>query len=201
MKMKNLILTALTSACIATGVNAAADGMNIPAREGKHYVKCKDTVAALNVAMANRPIAIVRTVYAGKQAKDILNNLSTIADKPEAVVAQIRNVLAPVKEFFDTIHQFAFLVEPLVTESLVEDQYVTQKLNIKESLLLEFLQTKQAKLETFFEERVTTKAKLRDVCLEFSIFFSDLKKNFTKDTIDAYKKVVEELKKQPKPAA
>ncbi len=179
----------------------------------------KLTVSEMNLldtVLQGSPIGIVRMDIAYKTALKVLTELNKLEAQVETkaidaaqekvfLSTQMSSILAPVKEFFDEVHSYVGIIKPLIFESLmgkvrnvqtVQDALIKDE---KDCLFLKFFQSPES-ATNFFETFVKTRADLRLACNEFIVFFKDMRKNLSPKAIDAYRKMIDEIKKNQKTA-
>lgn len=145
--------------------------------------------------MEKFPIAMVRTDFACKAALTVLKDFDKIPEDPQIIEQHIKTVMKPIKKFFEEIHQFSFLIKPLVEECLINEKDNIPGQPKKQCVILEFLNT-QINIDTFFERTVRTKEVLQNTCREFLNFFGSIKASLSPSALVAYNKAWEELRSQ-----
>jgi hypothetical protein len=197
-----IVCTCITTVAFAGGSTNTHEQIDqLLKYDGKKLVNY--CMPVLNEQLAATPVGIFRVDLAYNATLQALQNFDKIEDKPEIVNAQVKRILAPVKQFFDVIKKWTFVIKPLIEESLLGQTQTTPSQIViqpdpvikdsKECLLLRFFEGKQD-VGTFFDQTIKTKHDLVLISREFIYFFKDLKVSLSDETLTAYKKFLETLK-------
>jgi hypothetical protein len=167
--------------------------ITIPKGKQLHSNKLKD----INVILTIKPFGIVRMMAAYLAAQNILGELSINTIKPEDekeyIKKHLREILEPIKEFFEIVRDCKEIVVPLFKESF--NIPPATPITSTSSPLLRYF---DSKLDTFqfFEQEIQTVPEFKSVCSDFSLFFIDLWANLKKDAKEAYVNLMKEISKQ-----
>lgn len=115
-----------------------------------------------------------------------------MAKEAEAALVKkyLIKIFEPIKEFFSEIRRCSFFINPLLEKSLPEKI-------IKKSYLIKFMHSSTGLIE-FFEQEITTKEKLDEVCEELGTFLTDINDSLSPETLKAYAKFIQEVKQSHK---
>ncbi|MFA6263509.1 MAG: hypothetical protein WCW33_02965 [Candidatus Babeliales bacterium] len=144
----------------------------------------------LDAELCINPTCVLRTEIACTVARKMLQELPTMPEDRIIILGKIQSLLSSIRKFFVQIHGFAYLIRPVIEESLlgdVQDQTLRAQLK-KNSALLNFLDCSAHEQNIFFESWVQTKEKLKDACTEIIIFFGDLTESLSPETREEYLK-------------
>lgn len=151
----------------------------------------------LSNALEKTPIGLVRMELGFQSATKTLQVLEKMKDDPQVYADAMKKVLAPVKEFFNYIQDYALVIKPLIVASVLDGQAPGTG---KTSLLLDFLSSEQL-ADSFFDKNVKTKDALKKACDEFALFFGDLKAGLSDGARKAYHEVLKQIIDAQKKAA
>lgn len=108
----------------------------------------------------------------------------------ELVKKYLTKIFEPIKEFFSEIRRCSFFINPLLEKSLPEKI-------IKRSYLIKFMSSSTGIIE-FFEQEITNKEKLDEVCEELGTFLGDINDSLSQETLKSYAKFIQEVKQNHK---
>lgn len=174
-----LFSIALVSASMTLHADANADlntltAKTAPAAPVGKKINHKN-MAMFNIILEGKPTVSWRIEMAAKSFENLLKTIDTaeskgpLKDKEAAFVkAHLTRAMKPVQEFFAEVINQSNMVMPLIEESVI------QNAGIKNSILVELLNSKNKTLEQFLNEKVTTLAALRSVSREISALFNDI---------------------------
>ncbi len=186
---------------MTTVIVAATAETNNAFREFKPKKLTSDKMFLLNEAMGMNPVCILRIDLTNRAALATLKALDVATDGKDIFSQKMGAILEPLKQFFDVIQQYSFMVRPLVEESLFGKEAAThasaeQRAKfVKDSLLLQFFESKSNDVVNFFEKHIACKEDLKKACSEVLIFFADLKSSLSDATMQQYRAFITELKK------
>jgi hypothetical protein len=166
-----------------------------PATAPKFVVRAPKKLTAPGMGLMNEelrlnPTCTLRTESACNIARRTLKELPFIKEDKVLIVTKVNSLLSSLKQFFVQIHAFAFIIRPLLEESLLGDLQGQMREQLKkQSVLLGFLDSNAQEKDLFFEHRVQTKEALESVCAEFITFFGDLTENLSPKAKAEYLKV------------
>lgn len=153
----------------------------------------------LNKELTILPSGIVRLFKAQESAKIVAGQLEANPQislhEQKEVYEQIRFILSPVGQFFGLIRSYRNMIVPLIKESLCGQEASKNRIDTSECLILKFFESHD-EVYAFFEKHVKTREQLCIACKEFLTFFQDIRVSLSDEALNAYKKVMEELKKK-----
>lgn len=194
-----------------TDKNGNGTTYNAPTMVGKRLVG--KNMDILNMLFTQYPIGILRIKLANqamegalkkkheKIEKGIIGSLcekltdltlgearkkeKEMREEKEFVQSQVKEMMAPVENFFESIAEYHHIVKPLVEESLRNHDVA-----VEHSFLMNFF-TSKIDIKAFCEKKITTLQELDSTCHELRSFFADL----TTSLSDSVNKAVQELTK------
>jgi hypothetical protein len=170
---------------VAPGQSAPKFVIRAPKKLVDNHMRLLDAQLYLN------PTCVLRTEFACNVAHKMLQELPTMPEDRVIILGKIQSLLSSIRQFFVQIHNFAYLIRPVIEESLlgdVQDKIIRAQLK-KNSALLNFLDCSAHEQSTFFEFWVQNKEKLKDAGTEIITFFGDLMESISPETRDEYLKV------------
>jgi len=158
-----------------------------------------------NAILEAKPIVTARMKNALKSIENVLEKLethkittSTNQNKTQqakynidskTLAEYIEQILKPIKQFFEVIHENTFVVKPLVKKSLPDSP---------NSILIKFFDAKPSEVDTYLEKNLKTAEELEVACLDFSKFLGNIEHHLSKQAKTEYEKLVQKIKQKRK---
>lgn len=195
---KNIILFGLVSLVLFDNLSAVdkADTaktkntkVSIPLPKPKK-LKSKE-LELLDAVFEMQPQGTLRARLASNAVLQALKAIysKNVENESVFVKTQVKNILDPIRKFFESIREYHNLVIPIVEESL------GIKRDKCSSILINFFTTKQ-EINLFFDSEIKTVPELEKACLEFLTVFGDLNFSLSESTLKVCDKLIAELKSQ-----
>lgn len=195
-----LVVGAANLNCAISAGQKNVNGNAAPVKSvGGKKLTCPE-MNLLNAILEVATVPVIRMDYAYKATLKVKEEIESSGRNDKAFIeAQIKSILAPVKQFFSTIHEYAGMVKPLVSESLLSGAESPEERAREESecLILRFFASKDD-TDDFFSKNVSTKEDLIKACTEFTIFFEDIRMSLSEGVMKAYHATLEKLKNNHK---
>ena len=164
-------------------------------------LKCPQIVF-LNIALESRPFVIARLKLSNKGIVQVDKNLAAEVhkeneflnatndeDEKKFIHAQLKLILEPVNEFFNSIRVYTSLIKPLFEESICSPAGSKNQ----SSYLIKFLES-SSDFFTFFTKSIETRKELRLACVEFKTFLTDIEESLDALVKQNYEKFIKDLK-------